>query len=1081
MISQETIDAVKDRMSVIDVISEQNTLTKKGADYVCLCPFHGDKNASLHVSASKNLWHCFGCDAGGTAIDFVMLQEHVDFEGAIRYLANKYKIPVEEKADTRTPEQRTEDAKKETIFVIYKYVQQYFVDSLKNDPRAMTYAKGRWNEEQIARDGFGYAPKSGLYKFAKEHTLNIELMKEIGLFGVNQSGRIYDFFYDRITIPIYDKYGRIIGYTARYIGTPEGNAPKYLNSKNSILYQKSESIFGINVAQYTAKEEDKMYLVEGAPDALRMHDINIDNAIACLGANWTEGQFALLKKMVANLCFIPDADPIKFKNGTEQEAIHNPNALDAQFGVGMAKVIKAGKHALELGFNVTVKEVPLKANNAKNDADEYFTSQDKFIGLPEEDFILWYARKIIDRKQPTDVNLPAVNEIAELVSFINDSSHSKLLVSELNKILKGKDVWLTAIANAKKVRIEKNNADTEEDPDMVSLKKLKTFGFQKQNNCYFSMNEKGEQRWWSNFVLEPLFHIKDTPQTALRIFRMINKYGETELIEFKQEDLVSISKFSQKVESLGNFVWLVGGEQLTKLKQYLYKETESATLVPQLGWNYKGFFAFGNGIFYEGKWYPVDENGIVRLAIGNYYLPAFSQIYTGDDSYYKFERSFIYQDVATFTLKEFLRQMILVFGDNAKVAFAFLVASLFRDVVKQETKTFPMLNIFGPKGSGKSELGHCLTSFFINGNIPPNLTTSTLPALAETVAQSSNAVVHLDELKNDLDIEKREFLKGLFDGTGRSRLNMDRDKKRESTKVDSGIVVTGQEMATADIALFTRFVFLTFPKSQFSDEESARFNKLVELRRQGCTHLTTKLLTHRKKFERHYAENYINIGHQLRSDIQDAKVEARMINNWVSIVAAFATVETSIDAPFTLDDLYKVAVDGIKKQGTLCTQNTEIAAFWETIAFLFADGKINFWCEFRIERMMRIKVDEFSDTLTFPEPRSILLFRYLTNYELYNMHRSKVKESTLPKSSMQYYLQVHPAYIGKKGSVLFHAIVDGQQQYVYEKDSEGHEKKKMKMIRDQVMCFDYDMLRQQYHINLEEKIVSEDEDIDEDE
>lgn len=1083
MISANTIESVKDRMRVVEVVGWSERLRKVGTDYVCLCPFHNDKNASLHINPVRNLWHCFGCDTGGNAIDFVMQKHNMDFENAVRYLAEKYGTPIEEDVDNRTPEQKREASKKESIYSIYTYVQKFYREQLKNNPLAMSYAKGRWNEIQIERVGIGYAPKSGLYEYAKANTLNLKLMVEIGLLGQKDDKSYYDFFRDRITIPIYDKYNRIIGYTARAIGAVlNDKTPKYLNSKNSILYQKSESIFGINVAQYQAKDEDKMYMVEGAPDVLRLHDLNFNNAIACLGANWTDGQFGMLKKLVTTLCFIPDADPIKFQASDDDTPIKvSASKLDeARFGIGTAKVIKAGKKALTLGFVVHVKEVPLKADNSKNDADSYFDNQSKFIDLPEEDFILWYARKIIDKEQTTDVNLPAMKIIAELVSYIEDRSHIKILLTELTKLIKGKDAWQTAIAKAKKQRIEEEVQDENEDAD--SLKKLLEFGFKRQGNRYFSVNtNSGETRDWSNFVLEPLFHIRDTPQTSLRIFKMTNVYGDTEIIELNQEDMVSLSRFNQKVESLGNFVWLAGSEQMTKLKQYLYRDTETAVMITQLGWQRKGFFAFGNGCYFNMKWYAVDSYGIVRLpTVGNFYLPAFSQIYTEDAQYYQFERGFIYSDVASFTLEEYLKLMILVFGDNAKIAFCYLLASLFHDVVKLQTKTFPLLNVFGPKGSGKSELGHCLTSFFVCGNVPPNLTTSTLPALAESVAQSANAIVHLDELRNDIDQEKREFLKGLFDGTGRSRLNMERDKKRESTRVDSGVVVTGQEMATADIALFARFVFLTFPKSQFSQAETNRFNKLLELRRQGCTHLTVQLLDFRKHFERHFAENYYNIGQQIRKDLADKLVDARLINNWTTLVAAFSALETKLKVPFQLDDLYAVALKGLMNQSEMCSQNTEIAAFWETIAFLFSEAKIFYGCEFRIERVNRINLTEYSEPYVYTEVRTVLFFRFICNYEAYAQHRTSVKESTLPRASMKYYLSVHPAYLGSMKSMAFHCIVKGEQVYEISIGKDGKERRKKKLTRDQVMCFDYDMLKKLYNINLEHIVSSTDEDLYED-
>ena len=241
---------------------------------------------------------------------------------------------------------------------------------------------------------------------------------------------------------------------------------------------------------------------------------------------------------------------------------------------------------------------------------------------------------------------------------------------------------------------------------------------------------------------------------ALRLYLLTNVNGVEVTVEMKQEELVSLTKFRQRVESQGNFIWKAKEEQLTTLKMYLYATTETAEQIVQLGWQQQGFFAFGNGIF-TSEWHEVDELGIVRLGEqGNYYLPAFSSVYRNDTQFFQFERRFTHLGLNKIPLYDYSKLLVEVFGDNAKVGIAFLLATLFRDVVVSYTRSFPILNLFGPKGSGKSELGHSLMAFFIIDNIPPNISNSTLPALADAVAQCSNALVHLDEFKNNIDILK---------------------------------------------------------------------------------------------------------------------------------------------------------------------------------------------------------------------------------------------------------------------------------------------------------------------------------------
>ena len=280
-----------------------------------------------------------------------------------------------------------------------------------------------------------------------------------------------------------------------------------------------------------------------------------------------------------------------------------------------------------------------------------------------------------------------------------------------------------------------------------------------------------------------------------------------EFLELKQEDLIALAKFKQKIEGLGNFIWKGTEKELTKLKSYLYEKTETATEITQMGWQRAGFYAFGNGVFYDCHFIPADEFGIVRLKDkGNFYLPSSSSIYKNDPKLFTFEKQFVHLNLSSVTLTQFTEQLFKVYGDNGRVGFCFYLATLFRDVVTSTSANhwFPILNLFGPKGSGKSELGHTLLSLFTISYTAPNIQNSTPSALNDTVAQSANALAHIDEYKNDIDPKMIEFLKGLWDGTGRTRMNMDLDKKKETTAVDSGIILSGQEMPTSDIALFTR-------------------------------------------------------------------------------------------------------------------------------------------------------------------------------------------------------------------------------------------------------------------------------------
>lgn len=567
----------------------------------------------------------------------------------------------------------------------------------------------------------------------------------------------------------------------------------------------------------------------------------------------------------------------------------------------------------------------------------------------------------------------------------------------------------------------------------------------------------------------PMFHIKDSLNPK-RLYRIKNQNRQEEIVEMKQEDLVSLSKFKQKVEGLGNYIWLATEKEMTRLKMYLYEQTETAVEITQLGWNRKGFYAFGNGVF-DTEWHPVDEYGIVRLGEkGNYYLPASSLIYRDDDKLFQFERRFVHLNYSSISLKEYFSKLVGVFGDNAKVGICFLLATLFRDIITGYTKSFPILNLFGPKGSGKSELGHSLMALFIIENIPPNIQNATIPALADLVAQCANALVHIDEFKNNIDIDKREYLKGLWDGAGRSRMNMDRDKKREITAVDSGVILSGQEMATADIALFSRLIFLTFAKSEFTEEEKRRYNELVEIRKRGLTHLTLQILRHRARMEQQFVSNY----HTCLSDVLEAlgaeKVEDRILRNWIIPLAAFRTLEGVLEIPFSYQDIRRVTLDGIIRQNAECKSNNELANFWNVVSYLQQDGEIFIEGDYRIEYLNKFKSSLIKIEQVYQEPKPILMMRKNRIFMLYKKFGKQVGDSILPEGSLMYYLENSKEYMGKKNSVRFKNIQHGVEVQKMETTPTGGVSYKKTSTPDVALCFDYRMIRETYNINLEVEV-----------
>ena len=1039
MIDERIIEQVLDRADPVDVIGRHVELKKKGSVYWACCPIHQEKTPSFCVNPARGTWHCFGCGRGGNVIGFLMEHEALTFPEAVRTLAKQYGIEVEERQ--LTPEQEKERMKRESMYVINDRCAAHFQENLKKEEHkaARAYIEGRWGREYVEETGIGYAPDTwdDLLKFAQASGLSLELMNEMGLLKRNERGRYYDGYRGRAVIPIRNRTRQIIGFTARDM-TGAKDTAKYINPPENDIYHKRSSIFGIDLAARQAAKEGKFYLVEGAPDAMQLQRIRINNAVAPLGGAWTREQLEQLKKYAKRVCILPDADAPNPERGEK-------------LGAGTRNALKNGELAMQCGLAVSVKEIPLGEGGAKQDPDSFCTNRPKFDGLEEEDFIAWFARYVFQEVRTTEERGEAVNRVCALLALVQDDMKEGMYIKELSaKGYADKAAWASALRRAKKLgeadRAKKARRSL--DVDMLG-----TYGFMEMNGGYYAQGEKSWMQW-SNFTMTPMFHIKDS-LLPKRLYRIMNEKKKEEIIEMKQEDLVSLQKFKIKIEGLGNYIWYATEKELTRLKSYLYEQTETALEITQLGWQRQGFFAYGNGC-YDGEWHEADPYGIVRLKNGNYYLPGCSVIYRDDAKLFQFERRFVYTHYNNISLRDFADKLITVFGDNAKVGLCFLLAALFRDVIAGQTKSFPILNLFGPK----------LMSFFIIKNTPPNIQNATIAALGDAVAQCANALVHIDEYKNSIDLDKREFLKGLWDGTGRSRMNMDRDKKREITAVDCGVILSGQEMPTIDIALFSRLIYLTFTKTEFTTDEKRAFDDLKAVRDLGLSHLTLQLLQHRAKVEAGFSDNYRQCMDDLNNRLRGETVEDRIQRNWVIPLAVFRTLEAVAGLPFAYTELLRICVEGILRQNRETKSNNELANFWNVVSYLQQDGEIFLESDFRIDYLDRLKTNRTAIPYQWRTPKAILRLRTDRIFPLYKKYSKQVGDAALPTESLNFYLENSHEYLGVQNSVRFKVIQKGVE-VTKEIDLGGGTKRYYKQsTTKQALCFDYAALMETYHINL---------------
>jgi DNA primase catalytic core len=996
---------------ILSIISNFIELKRSGVNHSACCPFHNEKTPSFHVNAAKGIYKCFGCGKGGNAIEFIKEHEGVDFKQAVEIGAKKLKIDFEWKKSTNFDQAKYKHI--ESLNIACNIVERFFAEQLTK-PEAEKYIKSR--NFIIPEQGsfeIGYAPNgNALLTYARQNGVKTEILEEIGVLKGNDKG-IYDFFRNRLIFPISNARGQTIAFAGRDLN--ENSKVKYLNSPESVIYVKGNELYALNAARITIKNEDRAYIVEGYPDVMRMHAIGISNTVATCGTALTIAQTNLLKRYSNKATLVFDGD-----------------------NAGQKAIDRNAEILIKNQFHVSVIALP-----EKQDPDTLFTNKEIFLKYNEQqtDYILFKTAQYAEKSASDPVfKSEAIKRISALIANY-DKTKQEVYIEFAAEQIKPKKAWQDAIKEYTKD--EPKISHRFGIPQHVSLNEFNRWGFYVENNSYVFRNKKGDDFvTHSNFVMTPLFHI-ESPINAKRLYEIKNRHNLVKIMELPQRDLVSITAFKLQIESLGNFLWTGGDGELNKLKAWLYEKTKSCKEVSQLGWQKEGFFCWGNGIFNGEQFIKADKYGIVQHIEKYYYIPSSSEIYETDDTLFEFERHFIHNE-GNITLYEYSQKYTAVFGNNGIVTLSFYFASLFMDIIAKRFDKFPVLNMYGQKGSGKNTCAESLLYMFGRKGKVPNLHNSSKPSIADHVATSANAVCVLDEYRNDLEMEKRELLKGFWDKTGRTRMNMDKDKKKETSKVNQGIIVCGQQIATADIALFSRFIALGFSKTVFSFEDKKLFEELEQINKQGLTQITHHLLKHRESFEKYYNKTVDTVSDQFRELLGKTAIETRIFNNWLTVASAYATVAKMMELPFNYNEIIQLFVSMMTTQNKETARNDDLGVFWKTIQYLissnmlFQDGDYRVVYADKVIRTFKENGEWQRSEIILPKPQNVLYLSVSRVFGLYKSQALREGDKPLPDATVEYYLKNSPAYICDTKKVSFKKIdaKSGMQEY----DEKGNKK-----------------------------------------
>ena len=431
MISQNTIQEILGRIDIIDIVGGFVKLKKRGANYLGLCPFHNEKTPSFTVSPSKEIYKCFGCGRSGNSISFIMEHEKYSYVEALKWLANKYGIEIEE--TFTTDEQRQQVQTADSLYIINSFAQQFFSGQLfeteEGQDIGLSYLKERgFREEVIKKFQLGYSPtqRDAFAKEAIARQYTPELLIKTGLI-VNRNEQLLDNYRGRVIFPVHNHSGKVLGFGARILKSND-KAPKYINTPENEIYVKSKILYGSYFARQAIDKSDECLLVEGYTDVLSLHQSGIENVVASGGTSLTVDQLRLIKKYTNNLTIIYDGD-----------------------AAGIKAALRGLDMALEEGLNVKLVLIP-----DKEDPDSYVnkvgpTVFREFIERNKRDFILFQLDVALkDAGSDSNKKAEVVNQIAETISRINkaeDFTKQQDYIKQCSEILKIDESGLHALVN----------------------------------------------------------------------------------------------------------------------------------------------------------------------------------------------------------------------------------------------------------------------------------------------------------------------------------------------------------------------------------------------------------------------------------------------------------------------------------------------------------------------------------------------------------------------------------------------------------------------------------------------------------
>ena len=513
MIDRTTIDRIFDAARIIDVVSEFVTLKRRGANYIGCCPFHNERTPSFIVSPVKNIYKCFGCGKAGNSVTFIMDHEQLGYPDALRYLAKKYGIPVEEKE--RTPEEEQQSDFRESLMVISAYAARVFQEQLFNTREGtaigLSYFKERGFREDIIKSfelGYSFETRDAFIRKALKDGYKEEFLVETGLGVKTEERGVFDRFSGRVMFPIHSLSGKVIAFGGRVLKTDKKVA-KYLNSPESDIYHKSKILYGIFQAKKSIVQNDKCFLVEGYTDVLSMHQAGIENVVASSGTALTVEQIQLIKRFTPNITVLYDGDP-----------------------AGIKASLRGIDLILQEDMNVKVLLLP-DGEDPDSFARSHSASElEAYIRTNETDFITFKAQLLLDDAKNDPIRRSQlITDVVQSIALIPQAIKRSVYLKECARMFEMNEQMLAETANV----MRRKKADDQRRADARNATSDIRYPISDIGKSDIGKSDIGKSDIGKSDIGKSDIGHRNIENAELEIIRLLLRYGQKMLVKPDEE------------------------------------------------------------------------------------------------------------------------------------------------------------------------------------------------------------------------------------------------------------------------------------------------------------------------------------------------------------------------------------------------------------------------------------------------------------------------------------------------------------------------------------------------------------------